>query len=192
MAAYTDDCKMCDDVPELSDSDEEQWQSMEEASENTTLQCLFCDRTLTSVSETFQHCTADHDVDIPDLVQKHKLDDYGYIKMINYIRTTKCSAESLALTSDDPLPWVGDEYMKPVLQDDPLLQIDVEEFSEASCGTGGSSAADQVNVEDRVQRAEEALARAMQDMHKLKLLAQGLVLNTDTSHGSSCSGPSPS
>lgn len=37
-------CEICDDVPELSDSDEEQWQPMEEASENTTLQCLFCDR----------------------------------------------------------------------------------------------------------------------------------------------------
>lgn len=188
MAAYTDDCKMCDDVPELSDSDEEQWQSMEEVSEHTTLQCLFCDRNLTSVSETFQHCKADHGVDILDLVQKHKLDDYGYIKMINYIRTTKCSAESLLLASDGPLPWDGDEYMKPALQDDPLLQIDVEELREASGGMGSSSAADQVNVEDRVQRAEEALARAMQDMHKLKLLAQGLVLNADTSHGPTCSG----
>uniref|UniRef100_A0A672QWK1 type I protein arginine methyltransferase n=1 Tax=Sinocyclocheilus grahami TaxID=75366 RepID=A0A672QWK1_SINGR len=43
-------------------------------------------------------------------------------------------------------------------------------------------------AEDRAQRAEEALARAMDDLHKLKLLAQGLVLNADTSRGPSRSG----
>ncbi len=38
------DCEVCEDVPELSDSDEEQWQSMEEGSEHITVQCLLCDR----------------------------------------------------------------------------------------------------------------------------------------------------
>uniref|UniRef100_A0A672QTL9 type I protein arginine methyltransferase n=1 Tax=Sinocyclocheilus grahami TaxID=75366 RepID=A0A672QTL9_SINGR len=191
MAAYAGD-----DVPELSDSDDEQWQSMEEGSEHITVPCLLCDRTLTSVSETVQHCKADHGVDIPDLVQKHRLDDYGYIKMINYIRTTKVSAESLLLTSNGPLPWDSDEYMKPALPDDPLLQIDVEELSEATAVTLSAAAGDQVSLllqrarqaEDRAQRAEEALARAIDDLHKLKLLAQGLVLNADTSRGPSRSG----
>ncbi|XP_016120751.1 protein arginine N-methyltransferase 3-like, partial [Sinocyclocheilus grahami] len=114
MAAYTGD----------EDSDEEQWQSMEEGSECITVPCLLCDsRTFTSVSETVQHCKTEHGVDIPDLVQKHRLDDYGYIKMINYIRTTKCSAESLKLASNGPLPWDSDQYMKPALPDDPLLLI---------------------------------------------------------------------
>uniref|UniRef100_A0A8C1RV64 type I protein arginine methyltransferase n=1 Tax=Cyprinus carpio TaxID=7962 RepID=A0A8C1RV64_CYPCA len=143
---------------------------MEEGSECITVLCLLCDsRTFTSVSETVQHCKKDHGVDIPGLVQKHRLDDYGYIKMINYIRTTKCSAESLELASNGPLPWDSDQYMKPALPDDPLLQIARQ-------------------AEDRAQRAEEALARAMDDLHKLKLLAQGLVLNADTSRGPSRSG----
>uniref|UniRef100_A0A673M0J7 type I protein arginine methyltransferase n=1 Tax=Sinocyclocheilus rhinocerous TaxID=307959 RepID=A0A673M0J7_9TELE len=195
--AGDDDCEVCDDVPELSDSDEEQWQSMEEGSECITVPCLLCDsRTFTSVSETVQHCKTDHGVDIPDLVQKHRLDDYGYIKMINYIRTTKCSAESLELASNGPLPWDSDQYMKPALPDDPLLQIDVEELIEAADVTLSPAAGDQVplllqrarQAEDRAQRAEEALARAMDDLHKLKLLAQGLVLNADTSRGPSRSG----
>lgn len=41
--AGDDDCEVCDDVPELSDSDEEQWQSMEEGSECITVLCLLCD-----------------------------------------------------------------------------------------------------------------------------------------------------
>uniref|UniRef100_A0A671LIV6 Protein arginine N-methyltransferase 3 n=1 Tax=Sinocyclocheilus anshuiensis TaxID=1608454 RepID=A0A671LIV6_9TELE len=195
--AFTNSCNVCDDVPELSDSDEEQWQSMEQGSECTTVPCLLCDsRTFTSVSETVQHCKTDHGVDIPDLVQKHRLDDYGYIKMINYIRTTKCSAESLELASDGPLPWDSDQYMKPALPDDPLLLIDVEELIEAADVTLSPAAGDQVplllqrarQAEDRAQRAEEALARAMDDLHKLKLLAQGLVLNAGTSRGPSRSG----
>ncbi|XP_051985085.1 protein arginine N-methyltransferase 3-like isoform X1 [Xyrauchen texanus] len=197
MAAYTADrdVEVCDDVPELSDSDDEQWQSMEEGSEHMSIPCVLCDRTLTSVSETFQHCKADHGVDLPELVQKHRLDDYGYIKMINYIRTTRCSAESLLMVSG-PLPWNSDEFMKPALPDDPLLQLDLEEFSEAEAVTLSPSAGDNTAVllqrarqaEDRAQRAEEALARAMEDLHKLKLLAQGLVLNADTSRGPSSSG----
>ncbi|XP_026100618.1 protein arginine N-methyltransferase 3 isoform X2 [Carassius auratus] len=196
MAAYTG-TRECDDVPELSDSDEEQWQSMEEGSEHITVPCLLCDsRTFTSVSETVQHCKTDHGVDIPGLVHKHRLDDYGYIKMINYIRTTKCSAESLELASNGPLPWDSDQYMKPALPDDPLLLIDVEELTEASDVSLSPAAGDQEplllqrarQAEDRAQRAEEALARAMDDLHKLKLLAQGLVLNADTSRGPSRSG----
>uniref|UniRef100_A0A9R1SN27 type I protein arginine methyltransferase n=2 Tax=Cyprinus carpio TaxID=7962 RepID=A0A9R1SN27_CYPCA len=197
MAYATVSCDADDDVPELSDSDEEQWQSMEEGSECITVLCLLCDsRTFTSVSETVQHCKKDHGVDIPGLVQKHRLDDYGYIKMINYIRTTKCSAESLELASNGPLPWDSDQYMKPALPDDPLLQIDVEELIEDADVTMSPAAGDQVplllqrarQAEDRAQRAEEALARAMDDLHKLKLLAQGLVLNADTSRGPSRSG----
>ncbi|XP_052458593.1 protein arginine N-methyltransferase 3 isoform X3 [Carassius gibelio] len=196
MAAYTG-TRECDDVPELSDSDEEQWQSMEEGSEHITVPCLLCDsRTFTSVSETVQHCKTDHGVDIPGLVHKHRLDDYGYIKMINYIRTTKCSAESLELASNGPLPWDSDQYMKPALPDDPLLLIDVEELTEGSDVSLSPAAGDREplllqrarQAEDRAQRAEEALARAMDDLHKLKLLAQGLVLNADTSRGPSRSG----
>ncbi|XP_059396136.1 protein arginine N-methyltransferase 3-like [Carassius carassius] len=106
-------------------------------------------------------------------------------------KNTKFSAENLLLTSNGPLPWDSNENLKPALPDDPLLQIDVEELSEATAVTG-----DQVSLllqratqaEDRAQRAEEALARAMDDLHKLKLLAQGLVLNAHTSRGPSCSG----
>ncbi|XP_051503516.1 protein arginine N-methyltransferase 3-like isoform X2 [Myxocyprinus asiaticus] len=197
MAAYIADRdgEMCDDVPELSDSDDEQWQPMEEGSENMTVPCVLCDRTLTSVSETFKHCKVDHGVDIPELVRKHRLEDYGYIKMINYIRTTKCSAESLLLVSGS-LPWDSDEFMKPVFPDDLLLQIDLEELSGAEAVTLSTSAGDQAalllqrakQAEDRAQRAEEALARAMEDLHKLKMLAQGLVLNADTSRGPSSLG----
>ncbi|KAM9460561.1 protein arginine N-methyltransferase 3 isoform 1-T1 [Clarias gariepinus] len=164
-----------DEVPELSDSeDEEQWMEEEDEPESKEcVLCLFCDRSLHSVSETFRHCESDHGVSVADLVKKHRLDDYGYIKMINYIRTTRCSVQCVTSCSGSVLPWSGDEYMKPALPDDALLQIDVEEL-------GGAAVCDDVSVwVQRAQQAEENLSRAMEDLHQLKTFAQGLVLNSD-------------
>lgn len=202
MATYTAqrDDQLCDgdDVPELYDSDEEQWNSTEEeSSDHVTVPCVFCDRNLGSVAETLQHCKADHEVCIPELVHKHNLGDYDYIKMINYIRANKCSAESLLKVPNGSRPWDKDEYMKPVLSDDPLLQIDVEELSGATAMMLSPSTEDQVSgllhrarqAEDRAQRAEEALAQAVEDLNKLKSLAQDLVLNAETSRGRSSLGP---
>ncbi|XP_056616325.1 protein arginine N-methyltransferase 3 [Triplophysa dalaica] len=199
-AAQRDDqlCNGDDDVPELYNSDDEEWNSMEEEGyDHVSVPCVFCDRNLGSVAETLQHCKADHGVYIPELVNKHSLDDYGYIKMINYIRGNKCPAETLLMVPNGSLPWDNDEYMKPVLPDDPLLQIDVEELSGATAMMLSPSTDDQASgllhrarqAEDRAQRAEEALAQAMEDLNKLKLMAQGLVLDADTNRGRSSLGP---
>ncbi|KAJ7986198.1 hypothetical protein DPEC_G00348300 [Dallia pectoralis] len=210
-----------DQVPDLSDNDddEEQWQSMEEVNEYTLqVTCLFCDRISTDIAQILQHCLGLHQVDLVELVKKHKLNDYGYIKMINYIRTVKCSGPNLCELSEGVLPWESDEFLRPALADDPLLQIDLEELcegmlagpsTERRCRDAESVAVPQSTqtaeeraqtaeeraqtaeelahtaeerahtAEERAQTAEEALIRAMNDLHKLKQLAQGLVLNAD-------------
>ncbi|XP_035642374.1 protein arginine N-methyltransferase 3 isoform X1 [Oncorhynchus keta] len=206
MAEYTGthhDGGAGDDVPDLSDSDnEEQWQWMEANDNNVQVTCLFCDKMSNSVPETLQHCLVEHQVNLVEVVKKHKLDDYGYIKMINYIRTEKCSGQSLSTLPVCSIPWESDEYMRPALQDDPLLQIDLEELCEgkgilAGPSTGGQCEASCSSdallqraqaAEERAQRTEEALARAMDDLHKLKLLAQGLVLNADVGRGTGSLG----
>ncbi|CAK6971522.1 protein arginine N-methyltransferase 3 [Scomber scombrus] len=198
MAAYTD--PHCDgdveDMPELSDGDdeydgdEEQWQCLDEDEEEDSqpVKCLFCDRLLTSVVATMQHCTADHQVNFVDLIRKHNLDDYGYIKMINFVRSKNCDASYLTGLPDAPLPWESEDFLRPALQDDPLLQTDPEELCsrEVSSQSSGAESDNAVlrraqAAEERAHHSEEALARAMDDLHKLKLLAQGLVLNADTS-----------
>ncbi|CAF99968.1 unnamed protein product, partial [Tetraodon nigroviridis] len=205
-------------MPELSDGDdggddEEQW--MEEGdTEQVNVPCLFCDRLLSSVSATLQHCSTEHQVNVVDLIRKYSkntpglsagtrvklrfvtklflisdLDDYGYIKMINFIRLTVSTACNNILL---PLPWDGEDFLRPVLQDDPLLQTDLEELcgedgfdpSVHSPGTHDALLQRAQAAEERARRSEEALARAMEDLHKLKLLAQGLVLNTETSKSS--------
>uniref|UniRef100_A0A8C9SJS3 type I protein arginine methyltransferase n=1 Tax=Scleropages formosus TaxID=113540 RepID=A0A8C9SJS3_SCLFO len=197
-----------DEVPELlcggdDVAEEEQWTEQEEEEEEddddddeeedcaalalpSSSSCLFCDKLLNSVQDTFSHCQMDHNVDIPVFVKRRKLDDYGYIKLINYIRSVRCSGESLLGTREDSPPWDSDEYMKPVLQDDPLLQIDVEELCEMNGLVADISSA--MEVDPEAVRAEEALARAMEDLHKLKLLAQSLVMSTESGPGPSSAG----
>ncbi|XP_008335208.1 protein arginine N-methyltransferase 3 [Cynoglossus semilaevis] len=192
MAQYTDPLAdvAAEEMPDLSDGDDEdmdgdgeQWQWMEEDSQPVS--CLFCERLLKSVPATLQHCQSEHQVSLVDVIRKHGLDDYGYIKMINFIRSTKFDASCLPVLPDAPLPWESEEFLRPVLQDDPLLQMDPEELcgtEEAPTVTGTQSALLQraTAAEERAQRSEEALSRAMDDLHKLKLLAQGLVLNAET------------
>ncbi|XP_006642701.2 protein arginine N-methyltransferase 3 [Lepisosteus oculatus] len=188
-----------DEMPELSDSeDEDAWED-EVAENEIKVNCLFCDRLLNSVQDAFSHCKLEHHFDIVSAVQKHKLDDYGYIKFINYIRLMKCTPESI-MSVCDTAPWNGDEFMKPALQDDLLLQIDVEELWD-----GQRMAADQPDqlaeesqtqaallraqrAEENSRRAEEALARALEDLHKLKQFAQNLVMNADVRTGVSAAG----
>ncbi|KAM3625733.1 uncharacterized protein V6R79_016905 [Siganus canaliculatus] len=199
MAEYTDAHadRDVEEMPELSDGDdddEEQWQCMEEEEDGqqVSITCLFCARLLSSVPATLQHCTAEHHVNLVDVIKKHNLDDYGYIKMINFIRATKCDASCLTGLADGPLPWESEDFLRPVLQDDPLLQTDPEELCEeegsnlSTCQSSGSGSHDALlqrarAAEERARHSEEALARAMDDLHKLKLLAQDLVLNTETS-----------
>ncbi|XP_038557431.1 protein arginine N-methyltransferase 3 isoform X1 [Micropterus salmoides] len=205
MAKYTDprecDCDGgAEEMPELSDGDddddiddddEEHWQWLEEDSQPVNVTCLFCDRLLSSVPATLQHCTAEHQVSLVDVIRKYNLDDYGYIKMINFIRSTKCDASCLTGLPDAPLPWESEDFLRPVLQDDPLLQTDPEELcgserlSQLTCPSSGPGSHDALlqraqAAEERARSSEEALARAMDDLHKLKLLAQGLVLNAET------------
>ncbi|KAK7925349.1 hypothetical protein WMY93_007659 [Mugilogobius chulae] len=148
----------CEDVPDLSDedddADEDQWMEDDESEAEKVL-CLFCDRCFVSVEEFLLHCSSEHQLSLTRLIHKHHLDDYGFIKMINYIRSKKVTSSFVSSLSEDPdVPWSSEEFLRPVLQDDLLLQT--------------------------ARRAEEALTRAMDDLHKLRVLAQGLVLNSES------------
>uniref|UniRef100_M4A6U9 type I protein arginine methyltransferase n=1 Tax=Xiphophorus maculatus TaxID=8083 RepID=M4A6U9_XIPMA len=175
-----------DDDDDDVDGDEEQWQWMEEGRQTVT--CLFCEKYLDSVSATLQHCTAEHQLNLVEIIRKHSLDDYGYIKMINFIRLTVSSVLSCIFikNTEGLLPWDSEDFLKPVLQDDPLLQTDPEELcgTEDTCSSSRGDSHDELpcralTVEERAQRSEEAVARLMEDVHKLKLLVQGLVLNSE-------------
>ncbi|XP_075402084.1 protein arginine N-methyltransferase 3 [Tenrec ecaudatus] len=180
-----------EDLPELSDSgDEAAWEDEDEAEhphDKRQTPCLFCDRLFTSAEETFSHCKSEHQFNIDNMVHKHGLEFYGYIKLINFIRLKNPTVEYMN-SIYNPVPWEKEEYLKPVLEDDLLLQFDVEDLYEPmsvpfSYPNGLSENASLVeklkHTEARALSAEAALARAQEDLQRMKQFAQDFVMNAD-------------
>uniref|UniRef100_A0A8C5XZ45 Protein arginine N-methyltransferase 3 n=1 Tax=Microcebus murinus TaxID=30608 RepID=A0A8C5XZ45_MICMU len=96
----------------------------------------------------------------------------------------------------NPVPWEKEEYLKPVLEDDLLLQFDVEDlyepvsvpFSYPNGLSENTSVVEKLkHMEARALSAEAALARAREDLQKMKQFAQDFVMNTDVRTCSSSS-----
>ncbi|PNF31442.1 Protein arginine N-methyltransferase 3 [Cryptotermes secundus] len=89
-------------------------------------ECLFCPQVYGSMSEVISHCAVDHSFDLVKLKKSFNMDCYGYIKLVNYIRTHHPDA-SLVMSAIEPI-WENEEYLKPVKSDDPWLMYDFEDI----------------------------------------------------------------
>ncbi|XP_061466628.1 protein arginine N-methyltransferase 3 isoform X8 [Rhineura floridana] len=182
-----------EDEPCLSDSaSEDAW---EEDDDDETkgpalrTSCLFCDRFFCSAEDAFCHCTSDHGFNIGEVAYKHRLDFYGYIKLVNFIRLEKPSVENLS-SIKTPFPWEEEKYLKPILEDDLLLQFDIEELldsTDVSCPKGLTEASSLLErlkrAEHKAELAEAALARAQEDLQKMRRFAEDFVMNTEVRSG---------
>ncbi|XP_062974870.1 protein arginine N-methyltransferase 3 [Elgaria multicarinata webbii] len=185
-----------DDEPCLSDSGSEgAWEEDDGDLKGPALRapCLFCDRFFSSAEDAFCHCTSDHGFDIGMVALKHRLDFYGYIKLVNFIRLEKPTVECLC-SINSPFPWEEEKYLKPALEDDLLLQFDVEDLLDStsiSCPNGLTEASSCLELlkhaEQRAELAEAALARAQDDVQKMRQFAQDFVMNTEVRSGSASS-----
>ncbi|XP_025055461.1 protein arginine N-methyltransferase 3 isoform X3 [Alligator sinensis] len=125
------------------------------------------------------------------MIQKHGLEFYGYVKLINFVRIKKPTAEYLNSLSS-PLPWEEEEYLKPVLEDDLLLQFDIEDISDPANVSYSSELSDTKSLLERLRHAEQraklaeiGLATAQEDLQKMKQFAQDFVMNADVRSSSS-------
>ncbi|NXF08724.1 ANM3 methyltransferase, partial [Smithornis capensis] len=148
-------------------------------------------RLFSSAEDVFSHCRTEHQFNISDVIQKHGLDFYGYIKLINFVRLKKPTGAYLSSLSS-PVPWEGEEYLKPELEDDLLLQFDTEDLCEPAKVSPSNGLNDATvlleqlkHTEQRARLAEAALARAQDDLQKMKRFAQDFVMNTDVRSSSS-------
>lgn len=102
--------------------------------------CLFLDSQFSSCSELFEHCRLAHKFDFDGIRKELGLDFYGSFKLINYVRSqvaeNRCWSCGLACQSQQDIQnhlhetvklkdikplWDDDKYLKPFMQDDPLL-----------------------------------------------------------------------
>ncbi|KAK2139093.1 hypothetical protein LSH36_2036g00000 [Paralvinella palmiformis] len=153
----------------------------------------------------FIHCREKHQFDIYKIHTEFCLDCFSYIKMINYIRKMHPEPGVLHEKVDNNKPlWQSDEYMKPILEDDGLLQFDIEDLCVESvdmlscpgghCSGGISSAVDSLQTGDERLLYELKAAQQKADSAEEKSFINDLVsspdkVRTQSYHDAICLNP---
>ncbi|XP_039495621.1 protein arginine N-methyltransferase 1 [Drosophila santomea] len=144
-----------DEYDDIDDDDE----PMDEGDEPTT--CLFCTETSASIAIAIDHLDARHKVNLSQLQRKFQMDQYSFIKLINYIRANKISADQLL--SAEQAQWQDEKYLRPG-EYEPWLCYDYEVLKT-------DSAPDQPSVPELQQRIAEQsqlLQQANEDMERMR------------------------
>lgn len=147
---------------------------------------LFSDKQFNNVIEMFKHEAESNLFNIIDIVNKYKLDMISYIKLINFIRREKPSADLFKKDLIE-LPWNDDCFMKTVVEDDPALQFDIEEdldtlelkpSSEPKCD---KTETDLVNYyKKKLNESETKVEELVDVVTKLRKLANDLLSKSST------------
>lgn len=144
------------------DDNDAAWDSAEELeTECADSVCLFCGEVSASPELVFEHCAHDHGFSIKAMVQHCRLDCFGYIKMVNYVRRHKASPDSLLAVDPNCPPWKDEQYLVPVMADDLLLTYDVEE----ACSS-------EPEPEDEASKLRERLCQAELAIEHMRKAAQ--------------------
>lgn len=83
--------------------------------------CLFCNEVTSNFSLALEHLIVSHKFDLKNFITRHSLDTYSYIKLINFIRHKNVLPDQLNALNIKT--WESDEYLRPVIEDDPWLMF---------------------------------------------------------------------
>lgn len=181
-------------------NDSDGWADVpEELLEQEIVSCIFTGKTYKSAQEYFVYLKDNMDLNIWQIVLSDlNLDFFGFVKLINYMRKhysgkAPPSLDELTLARDS---WGNDEYLKPVVVDDPLLQFmivndedddesDVEEieqlalkkFSEKDDGDDVKSPEMLLQKEREINKnLHENLDRALKQIDEMKKFMHNVIL----------------
>ena len=133
------------------DDDDDNWEGWAEPEVAPTTD-LFSARIFDSAAECLAHALSEHSLDLAAVVAELRLDIYGRVKLVNYVRRGIAAGTSPsaivatvhAARADGATarPWDDDEYLKPVVPDDPLL------YSLGAPANGGDAFDDEGGASD--------------------------------------------
>jgi protein arginine N-methyltransferase 3 len=108
--------------------DSSDWSSAQEMDNSDTeynpIYCLFCCETFETIETTFAHLITSHNLDLIQICNKNKFNVFQYIKLLNYIRLEKPNCNQINEIIESKV-WDKDQYMKPIISDDPLLMFGI-------------------------------------------------------------------
>lgn len=96
----------------------------EETEENQlgNIGCLFCGHEARSHEALWQHTQSEHQLDLVGECRRAQLDCFQFIKLVNYVRKSKCQASAIGEVISGK-QFDAEEYLKPVIEDDQLLMF---------------------------------------------------------------------
>ncbi|KAF2773218.1 hypothetical protein EJ03DRAFT_323722 [Teratosphaeria nubilosa] len=116
--------------PEDLRPDSPGWEDVEpeEESEGVKIKSFFDDVYTPTYEEWSKREIEVHRFDFGAVCREHKLDFYGAVRLINYIRSSVAAGNAARPDTSDKALWEDDKFMKPVLEDDALISslYDVE------------------------------------------------------------------
>ena len=178
----------CDEPPPLIDHDEDiDNDEDEDSDEQQSFFCedpctdLFSSKVFKSPNECMEYCKEAYGFDVKKLKRTHKLDCFSFIRLINYIRKEKPSPNYVMELKTSDL-WKDDQYLKPVLDNDPLLMYDIEEDtmeSEENSKNELNSIQTMRTELDEMKIKAELLEKALQDVENMRKLTKELISDGD-------------
>lgn len=128
-----------DEGDESDKDDFRDWQAEDGEDEEEAVKSLFCSQKLSSLAELVEHDKKIFGFDLQAVVKDVCQDDFSYIKLINFIRSSVKEKEAEASSKEDLVASVtrlieskvfldGETYLKPVIESDPLLFLFDELF----------------------------------------------------------------
>ncbi|KIY52456.1 S-adenosyl-L-methionine-dependent methyltransferase [Fistulina hepatica ATCC 64428] len=125
---------------------------------------LFDDSVLPSAAQAVEHDKNVHGFDLNDVCHRLSLDFLKRTRLINFIRKTNPSPNSLkALVGSEDL-FTSDEYLVPVLEDDPLLLLQMDDWSDSE------DEKDSSDPQKRVRILEQQLAQTNAELAECRSL----------------------
>ncbi|KIJ59063.1 hypothetical protein HYDPIDRAFT_101466 [Hydnomerulius pinastri MD-312] len=148
------------------DNNFEDWVS--DQAEIRPCQSLFEDRSFPTAAGALAFDKASHGFDLDAASTKLKLDLHGRIRLINFIRKHKPTPKDIGNLTGVESFFSSDEYLIPVVEDDPLLQLPSDDWSDdedsPSGATSSSPPSDLSSALKRIQILEQKLSQAQKDM----------------------------
>lgn len=145
-----------DEYDDIEDDDDE---PMDEGEEPAT--CLFCPEIFPKLETAIEHLDVRHKVNLSQLQGKFQMDQYSFIKLINYIRANKISAEQL-LSAEKAL-WQDEKYLKPQ-EYEPWLCYDYEALKKDDADVQPTVA----ELQQRIAEQSRLLQQANEDMERMR------------------------
>lgn len=145
-----------EDFDDIEDDDDEEM----DADEGEPTTCLFCSDVFASIELAIEHLNKEHKVNFPKLKQKFQMDQYAFIKLINYIRISKINPEQLLLT-EQPL-WNDEKYLKP-LEYESWLCYDYDALR-----SDATTMSNEQELLNRITEQAKLLQQASEDMERMR------------------------